>query len=120
MRRHQGKIPYKCRVYESVDDKSLSWDISQKLTENTFHAACTFKCVQASEIENILKTSQMVHYSIEKVFPSQVFPIHRSILEYPLQKKTSQNFCFCGIHIYDKGSGWMSFLSFSSRHAYNN
>ena len=27
------------RVYESVDDKSLSWDISQKSTENRTHVA---------------------------------------------------------------------------------
>ena len=26
-------------VYESVDDKSPSWDISQKLTENRIQAA---------------------------------------------------------------------------------
>ena len=33
-----GKNYYERRVYESVEDKSLSWDISQKLTENRIHA----------------------------------------------------------------------------------
>ena len=33
------KNSYERRVYESVDDKSLSSDISQKSTENRIHAA---------------------------------------------------------------------------------
>ena len=31
-------ISYKVRVYESVDNRSLSWVISQKSTENKIHA----------------------------------------------------------------------------------
>ena len=34
-----GKISYERGIYESVDDQSLSWDISQKSTENKIHAA---------------------------------------------------------------------------------
>ena len=34
-----GKIYYERRVYESVDNKIMSWDISQKSTENRIHAA---------------------------------------------------------------------------------
>ena len=33
------KLSYERCVYESVDDKSLSWDRSQKWTENRIHAA---------------------------------------------------------------------------------
>ena len=33
------KISYELCVYESVDDKSPSWDISQKSTENSIHTA---------------------------------------------------------------------------------
>ena len=33
------KISYERRVYESVDDRSLSWVISQKSTENIIQAA---------------------------------------------------------------------------------
>ena len=32
------KTSYERRVYESVDDKILSWDISQKRTEMGIHA----------------------------------------------------------------------------------
>ena len=34
-RRDTVKISYEHRIYESVDDKSLSWDVSQKSTEKT-------------------------------------------------------------------------------------
>ena len=33
------EISYERRVYESVDDKSLFRDVSQKSTENRIHAA---------------------------------------------------------------------------------
>ena len=33
------KVSYERRVYESVDDKSLLLDTSQKSTENRIHAA---------------------------------------------------------------------------------
>ena len=34
-----GEKSYERRVYESVDDKSLSWNISEKSTKNRIHAA---------------------------------------------------------------------------------
>ena len=37
MRRDHGKkISYERRVYESVDDLTLTWDLSQKSTETEF------------------------------------------------------------------------------------
>ena len=38
MKRDHGKMSYEGRIYESVDDKSLSWDLSQKSSENGIHA----------------------------------------------------------------------------------
>ena len=37
IRRDHGKHSYEHLVYESVDDKSLSWEIYQKSTKNILH-----------------------------------------------------------------------------------
>ena len=42
IRRDDGKISFERRVYESQDDNSLSWDISQKSTETKIYAAKDF------------------------------------------------------------------------------
>ena len=42
---------YECRVYESVDDKSLYWVISEKSTESSIHVA---------RVKGIIKIDQYI------------------------------------------------------------
>ena len=69
-------ISYEYCVYESVDDKSLSWDISYKSTGNRIHATKGYANDEGKEVEE-----KSVAFFIKLVNPPPPPPT-RLVLEF--------------------------------------
>ena len=66
IRRDHGKISYERRVYESVDDKSLSYDISRKFLKknNSGHKVLTEELVFSPDNFKILTTIFIISFQL--------------------------------------------------------
>ena len=79
------KISYRRRVYESVDDASLPWDVYQKSTENRIHAIYSNERFFSvwTVIKGSIKNMQLRSWYCLHVVTNEMFSIAE---RYPLKR----------------------------------